>query len=123
MHDAGSGCAIEIFTEAARLPIEERTAFLDRACAGDDKLRQKINALLKTNDRAGDFLERPAAVLLEGELKAVPGEKPGDQVDRYKLLKQIGEGGCGIVFLAEQEIPVRRRVALKIIKPGMDTKS
>jgi eukaryotic-like serine/threonine-protein kinase len=118
-----SGRAIEIFTEAIQLPIEERAAFLDRACAEDEELRRKIESLLRSNDRAGAFLEQPPVTVGEGRARASAGEKPGDRVDRYKLLQQIGEGGCGVVFMAEQEEPVRRRVALKIIKPGMDTES
>jgi serine/threonine protein kinase len=115
---------IDLFTEAIELPNEERIAFLDRACAGDEELRRKIEKLLKFNDRAGDFLETPpTGSINDVRAKVSAGEKPGDLVDRYKLLQQIGEGGCGIVFLAEQEEPVHRRVALKIIKPGMDTKS
>jgi serine/threonine protein kinase len=116
--------AVEIFTEALQLPAEERAAFLDRACVNDDGLRRKIEALLRSNDRAGGFLEKPAdATIGEVRIKATAGEKPGDQIDRYKVLQQIGEGGCGVVFLAEQQEPVVRRVALKVVKPGMDTKS
>jgi serine/threonine protein kinase len=119
-----SGRAIELFTEASQLPVGERAAFLERACAGDDALRQKIEALLRSNDRAGGFLEKPAdATIGEVRIKATAGEKAGDQVGRYKLVQQIGEGGCGVVFLAEQQEPVVRRVALKVVKPGMDTKS
>src|SRR6185369_12932963 len=80
--------------------------------------------LLKSNDRAGAFLEEPPATAIgEERSKIAPGERPGDQVDRYELLQQIGEGGCGVVFVAEQRTPVLRRVALKVVKPGMDTKS
>ncbi len=118
-----SGRDIEVFTAAVQLPIEKRAAFLDRACAEDEDLRHRIEAWLKSNDRAGAFLEQPPEVVGEGRAKAAPGEKPGDRVDRYKLLQQIGEGGCGVVFVAEQEEPVRRLVALKVVKPGMDTKS
>ena len=115
---------VEIFTEAIQLRDAERIAFLDQACADDGELRRRIDALLKSNERAADFLETPpTASFTEARSKVTAGEKPGDHVDRYKLLQQIGEGGCGIVFMAEQETPVRRRVALKIIKPGMDTKS
>ncbi len=117
-----SGRDIEVFTEAVRLSIEERAAFLDRACTGDQDLRRRIEALLRSNDRVGAFLEQPPEVVGEGRIKAAGGEKPGDRVGRYKLLQQIGEGGYGVVFMAEQDEPVRRRVALKIIKPGMDTK-
>jgi serine/threonine protein kinase len=114
---------IEIFTEAIQLPVEERIAFLDRACAEDQTQRRKIEALLKSNERAADFLEQPAAAVGKGRAIGTPGDKPGDRVDRYKLLQQIGEGGCGVVFVAEQLSPVLRRVALKVVKPGMDTKS
>jgi serine/threonine protein kinase/tetratricopeptide (TPR) repeat protein len=119
-----SGRDLEIFTEAIQLPLSERASFLDRVCAADPALRQRIDVLIKTLDRAGTFLEQPPSAVVEaGRAKATAGEKPGDWVDRYKLLEQIGEGGCGVVFMAEQKEPVRRRVALKIIKPGMDTKS
>jgi serine/threonine protein kinase len=115
---------IEVFTEAIQLPHEERVAFLDRVGAEDKDLRSRIEILLRSNERAGDFLENPpTGAINEVRAKVTAGEKPGDRVDRYKLLEQIGEGGCGIVFMAEQKEPVRRRVALKIIKPGMDTKS
>ena len=115
---------IEIFTEAVELSDEQRVSFLDCVCADDTELRQRIDALLKSNERTGDFLETPpTGSINEVRAKVSAGEKPGDLVDRYKLLQQIGEGGCGVVFMAEQEEPVRRRVALKIIKPGMDTKS
>ena len=115
---------IEIFTEAVQLPREERSAFLNQACAGDDDLRQRIGALLASNERAGNFLEQPPTVSIsKGRANFAAGEKPGDRIGSYKLLQEIGEGGCGVVFVAEQEEPIRRRVALKVIKPGMDTKS
>src|SRR5215471_9403994 len=115
---------LELFTEAIRLATQERIAFLDHACGEDVDLRRRLEVLLKFNERAGDFLETPPTESLhEMRAKVTAGEKPGDEIDRYRLLQQIGEGGCGIVFMAEQETPVRRRVALKIIKPGMDTKS
>src|SRR6266436_4355222 len=115
---------IAVFTEALRLPPEERGPYLDQACKADGEFRRRVEALLQAYEQAGDFLGRPAA---ERPPKAAPvlaaGEKPGDRIGHYKLLQQIGEGGCGVVYMAEQEAPVRRRVALKIIKPGMDTKS
>src|SRR6185295_1937066 len=115
---------IELFAQAVQLSPAERIAFLDRACIDDVDLRRRIEALLRSNDRVGDFLETPPTRSInEGRAKVAAGEQPGDRVGRYKLLEQIGEGGCGIVFRAEQEEQVRRRVALKIIKPGMDTKS
>lgn len=116
--------ALEIFTEAAQLPVEERAAFLDRVCAGKEALRQKVEALLGSNDRAGSFLEQPPTGAISARRATVAaGEKPGDQIGRYKLIEPLGEGGCGVVFMAEQEQPVRRQVALKIIKPGMDSRS
>jgi len=85
---------------------------------GSEELRHRIEALLRSNERAADFLETPpTGSLSDVRAKVSAGEKPGDQVDKYKLLQQIGEGGCGIVFMAEQERPVRRRVALKIMPP------
>src|ERR1051326_7367357 len=115
---------IAVFTEALRLPPEERDRYLDEACKGDNELRRRVEALLEAYDQSGDFLGRSAA---DRPPKAAQppavGEKPGDRIGHYKLLQQIGEGGCGVVYMAEQEEPVRRRVALKIIKPGMDTKS
>ncbi|MBK8474779.1 MAG: serine/threonine protein kinase [Opitutaceae bacterium] len=106
----------QLFVEAAALLPGERAAFLDRACGGDVALRQRIEALLAAHDGAGGFMSEPR----EGAPSA-PGDRPGDRIGRYKLLQQIGEGGCGVVWMAEQEEPVRRRVALKVIKLGMDT--
>ncbi|HLP03498.1 MAG TPA: serine/threonine-protein kinase [Opitutaceae bacterium] len=105
-----------IFAEAAALPPEERAAYLDRACAGDATLRARIESLLAAHAAAGGFMAAPR----EPEA-ALPTDRPGDRIGRYKLLQQIGEGGCGVVWMAEQEEPVRRRVALKVIKLGMDT--
>src|SRR6187402_1947200 len=107
---ADSGRVIELFTEAIHLPREDRAAFLDRVCAEDHELRRKIEALLKSNDRAGDFLEEPPTMIGEGKAKADASEKPGERIGRYQLLRQIGEGGCGVVFVAEQREPVQRRV-------------
>jgi len=112
---------VDIFTQAVQLPAEQRSAFLVSACGGDAELRANVEALLKAHQESGEFLEQAPA-----EVKArtgAPGERPGDRIGRYKLLQQIGEGGCGVVFMAEQEEPVRRKVAIKIVKPGMDTKT
>ena len=113
-----------IFAEALRLPPEERAAYLAHATAGNPQLRQEVESLLGSYG-TGDFLEQAAAPQLSPTLQiTVPlTEKPGDRIGRYKLLQQIGEGGCGVVYMAEQIEPVRRRVALKVIKLGMDTKS
>jgi len=99
----------------------ERNAYLDAACGNDQALRARVEALLKAHEEAGDFLEVPALgqdVTLESPLI----EGPGAMIGRYKLLELIGEGGMGLVYLAEQQEPIRRRVALKIVKLGMDTK-
>jgi eukaryotic-like serine/threonine-protein kinase len=117
---------IELFNAALELPAADRVAYLDQVCAGDAALRQRVEELLQAGEAAGAFLENPAAVPPGAggtvRVQPVPAEKPGDRIGRYKLLQQIGEGGCGIVYMAEQEEPVRRRVALKVIKLGMDTK-
>src|SRR6185369_11899304 len=108
-----------VFTEALRLPPQERDRYLDEASKGDSQLRSRVEALLQAYEQAGDFLGRPAA---DRPPKAVQtlleAEKPGDRIGHFKLLQQVGEGGCGVVYMAEQQEPVRRRVALKIIKPG-----
>ena len=115
---------VAIFSEAIHLPAGRRAAYLARACGGDVVLRQQVEALLLTHESVGDFLEE-SPQKTAGELRPATsgGEKVGDCIGRYKLLQQIGEGGWGVVYLAEQKEPVHRRVALKIIKPGMDTKN
>jgi tRNA A-37 threonylcarbamoyl transferase component Bud32 len=107
-----------------------RAEFLRNACGDDLALRQRVEELLREEGNVGAFLETPAASPTPPasgpggtERIGVVTEKPGDRIGRYKLLQQIGEGGCGVVYMAEQEEPVRRRVALKVIKLGMDTKS
>jgi len=111
-----------ILNAALELPPEQRAAYLDQACVGDPKFRQRIEELLKADAEAEQFLNQPAN-LSERPTSILPiAEKPGDTIGRYKLLQQIGEGGCGVVYMAEQLEPVRRRVALKVIKLGMDTK-
>ena len=98
----------------------ERRAFLGAACGSHSALRQEVESLLAASQQAGGFMQNQAAADL---LPALPSaEKTGDRIGRYKLLEQVGEGGFGVVWMAEQEEPVRRRVALKIIKLGMDTK-
>ncbi len=117
---------LAVFSAARQLPAGERAAYLEEVCAGDASLRRRVDELLKASEEAGVFLESPLATLPGPggtvRLPTVPSEKPGDRIGRYKLLQQIGEGGCGVVYMAEQEEPVRRRVALKVIKLGMDTK-
>jgi len=118
---------LTIFSAARRLAPDQRAAYLDQECAGDADLRQRIEELLRASEEAGAFLQGPGAVPPKqvGTIRLIlsPTEQPGDKIGRYKLLQQIGEGGCGVVYMAEQEEPVKRRVALKVIKLGMDTKS
>jgi eukaryotic-like serine/threonine-protein kinase len=116
---------LEIFSAALEKPAgSERDRFLDQACGGDASMRRQIDALLAGQEKAGTFLVQPAGPIGPGGTQLVVPitEKPGDRIGRYKLLQQIGEGGCGVVYMADQEEPVRRRVALKVIKLGMDTK-
>jgi serine/threonine protein kinase/Flp pilus assembly protein TadD len=110
-----------IFLEAIEIAApSDREAFVARACGGDSQLRSAVDALLAAHGQAGDLLDAPDRLARTTE-KSV-SERPGMQIGPYKLLQQIGEGGFGIVFMAEQIEPVRRRVALKVIKPGMDTR-
>ena len=80
---------------------------------------EQVVSLLRSNERAGDFFLKHTQLIPPTDPLT---EKPGDRIGRYKLLEQIGEGGCGVVYMADQEEPVRRRVALKVIKLGMDTR-
>jgi serine/threonine protein kinase len=99
----------------------ERAAFLAEACGGDELLRQRVEVLLKAHSDPGSFLAGPAAA--SGATLDVPlAESLGSKIGPYKLVDQIGEGGFGVVFMAEQQQPIRRKVALKVIKPGMDTR-
>jgi WD40 repeat protein len=112
-----------IFLEALeKRTAKERANYLDHVCGNDADLRAEFESLLKAHEEARDFLEAPAlepdATLEESPLI----EGPGTRIGRYKLLELIGEGGMGLVYLAEQQEPVRRQVALKIIKPGMDSR-
>ncbi|HEX2838573.1 MAG TPA: serine/threonine-protein kinase [Phycisphaerales bacterium] len=115
----------DIFAAVVEVPTGERSAMLDRACAGDAALRARVEDLLRVHDAGAAFLANPTQHERAGKSTAVGPitEGPGSRVGRYKVLQLIGEGGFGSVFLAEQSEPVRRRVALKIIKLGMDTRS
>jgi hypothetical protein len=100
---------------------DQRAAYLDRTCAGNPGLGEHIDGLLSADGQVGSFLEAPAlgAVATRDE---PAGERPGTVIGPYRLMEQIGEGGMGLVFVAEQQQPVRRKVALKVLKPGMDTR-
>jgi serine/threonine-protein kinase len=97
---------------------QQRQRFLDDACGSDSALRAQVEALLAAFDKAQTFLEQPPEVIGASACD----EGPGTVIGPYKLLQQLGEGGMGTVFMAEQMQPVQRRVALKIIKLGMDTR-
>ena len=123
---------------AARADPGERAAYLAEACGNDQELRTEVERLLAANEQAGDFLETPVGLARnaeggvrnsdspesDGGILQTPElmEKPGTMIGRYKLLEEIGEGGFGVVFMAEQQEPVHRQVALKIVKAGMDTR-
>ena len=116
---------MEIFNEAVELiSTAERAAYLDRACGDDRAMRCRVEGLLEAHAHADGFLESPTPAST-ADAKAdgwSAAESAGTTIGPYKLLEQIGEGGMGVVYVAEQARPVRRKVALKIIKPGMDTK-
>jgi len=112
---------IDLLHEAKSRPAgAERERFLAEACRNDPALNEQILSLLEAEAEEGESGFLKIAAILRPTTP--PTEKPGDKIGRYKLLQQIGEGGCGVVYMAEQEEPVRRRVALKVIKLGMDTK-
>ena len=113
-----------IFFAALDKPAAERGSYLAEACGSDADLRRRVERMLTAQRDAASFLETPPSAIGEGSptMDQAPLEKPGTQIGPYKLLQQIGEGGMGVVYMAEQHEPVKRRVALKIIKPGMDTR-
>jgi serine/threonine protein kinase/tetratricopeptide (TPR) repeat protein len=100
----------------------ERGAFLDEACGNDAELRRHVERLLAAHPQAAAFLDSPAPRAVATVDEQPVREGPGTVIGPYRLMEQIGEGGMGLVFVAEQQQPVRRKVALKVIKPGMDTR-
>ena len=124
--------ALEIARRVLARPEDERAAAADDACAGDARLRAEVESLLAEQRpaqieevlAAARRVDRGDAPTVASGVAAVPGvsEGPGTQVGRYQLLKHIGEGGFGAVYLAQQTEPVTRQVALKILKPGMDSR-
>jgi tetratricopeptide (TPR) repeat protein/tRNA A-37 threonylcarbamoyl transferase component Bud32 len=100
---------------------EQWPAFLDRVCASNDSLRVEVERLLRARRQMGSFHEEPRTTPLATAEETI-SELPGSLIGAYKLLESIGEGGFGVVFMAEQQEPIRRRVALKVLKPGMDTR-
>jgi hypothetical protein len=106
----------KIFDAARRLTPETRDAFLEKSCGEDTALRQEVEELLESATDAAQFLETPAA-RIEG-----PEPEVGREIGPFTVREVLGEGAFGVVYLAEQTTPVRRRVALKVLKPGMDSK-
>jgi len=116
-----------IFGAASALPADERSLYLDEVCAGDASLRLEIESLLASRDAAGSFLESPAvsglsAKDLDSASVLGAGPEAPDPVGPYRLQRKLGEGGMGEVWIADQVAPIRRRVALKVIKRGLDSK-
>jgi serine/threonine protein kinase len=113
----------DIFTKALDFAAPgERDRYLAEACAGNAGLRAEVESLLRAIDKAGSFLEAPATAPGPTVDSPLVQEGPGTVIGPYKLLQEIGEGGMGTVFMAEQTQPVQRKVALKIIKAGMDSR-
>jgi serine/threonine protein kinase len=121
--NAPSSKAKSLFLNAVEIADPgERRAYLDGECADDEALRREIEDFLKHHQGMGSFLESSVPVVSATVDELPLSESLGTVIGPYKLLEQIGEGGFGVVFMAEQTQPVRRKVALKILKPGMDSK-
>jgi TonB family protein len=115
-----------IFSAALELPPDKRQDYLASACGEDMELRKLVDALLRAHEAPAGFLPEEHAAMSTGaraalNIQPVTTEQVGDYIGRYKLLQKIGEGGCGVVYMAEQEEPVRRKVAIKVMKLGMDS--
>src|SRR5262245_55352074 len=112
-----------IFLEALQKPSpEERAAFLEQACHGNQELRHSVELLLKAHAKAGNFLAPPHSTI-GATVDQSNSTTPGAMIGSYKLIERIGEGGMGTVWTAQQQEPVKRVVALKLIKAGMDSKA
>src|SRR5690348_4027775 len=106
-----------------RASAAERAAYVEGACAGRPELLRRVRELLAAHEESHGPLDVPPAGVTGTVDMPPPVELPGTIIGRYKLLQKIGEGGMGVVYLAEQQEPVRRQVALKVIKPGMDSEA
>jgi serine/threonine protein kinase/Flp pilus assembly protein TadD len=101
--------------------VAAQQAYLENACGSNAELRRRVEGLLRDREKAADFLHSPAPMLV-ATVDDPMRERPGTVIGPYKLMEEIGEGGMGLVFVAEQQQPIRRKVALKVIKPGMDSR-
>jgi eukaryotic-like serine/threonine-protein kinase len=120
---ANSQALRELFLQAVELDTpESRQQLLDSTCLGNERLRRDVERLLDAHDKLQSFMGQPAAPVCDTAHWTPITERLGSVIDSYKLMEEIGEGGFGIVYLADQQAPVRRQVALKVIKPGMDTR-
>src|SRR5215470_7745303 len=116
--------ARDLFLAALERPPGQRPAYLEAACGGDDTLRGRVEALLRAHDQPGAFLSEPSLPTAADATGPPAGDAAGAVVaGRYTLLERLGEGGMGEVWVARQTEPVKRQVALKLVKPGMDSRS
>src|SRR5262249_34878983 len=121
--DASKPKLRELFSKALEFQTpEEQAAYLDQVCGGDAELRARLDELLRANCEAGSFLQEPTASQPATSDVPAPAERPATVIGPFKLLEQIGEGGMGTVWMAQQTEPVRRLVAVKLIKAGMDSR-
>ena len=115
--------AMKIFGEAVEIEdAAARENFVAGACNGDEQLRRKVDSIIADSQRADGFLDEPATDLISRTMKQLT-IADGTQIGQYRILQEIGEGGFGVVYMAQQNRPVKRRVALKIVKPGMDSRA
>ena len=108
----------KMFAEATELPVEKRDSFLRDACAGNEELQERMAILLSAHDCKSVFVD-----IAETHSEQIQDIDEGLEIGRYRLLQKLGEGGFGVVYMAQQIKPIERKVAIKIIKPGMDSRA
>ena len=122
MPDQGKDAEAVFFGALDRALPGERAAYVEGACAGNPELLRRVRELLSCHEGSRGPLDAPPPGLGHTADELPVSERPGCRIGPYRLMEQIGEGGMGLVFVAEQQQPVRRKVALKVIKPGMDSR-